>query len=106
MITKQSIIRVQTAAKLTPKLGTLKKTEGIVYKNLSDGRKNLNPKYQVYDLVRTADLKRTFSKADTTNWSCKLYRITEIIYDTIPSYQPDNFPERYNGALLKKTILH
>ena len=57
------------------------------------------------DLVRVADLKKTFSKGDTTNWSYKLYKITEIINDTIPSYGIDNLIERYNEALLKKTDL-
>ena len=63
------------------------------------------PKFQINDLVRTADLKKTFSKSDTTNWSYKLYKITEIINDTIPSYHIDNLPERYNESLLKKTTL-
>ena len=39
------------------------------------------------------------------NWSYKLYKLTEIINDTIPSYRIDNLPERYNEALLKKTEL-
>ena len=46
-----------------------------------------------------------FSKSDTTNWSYKLYKISEIIKDTIPSYHIDNLPERYNESLLKKTDL-
>ena len=50
-------------------------------------------------------LKRTFSKGDTTNWSYKLFKITEKIYDTIPSYKIDNLTERYNEALRKKTEL-
>ena len=57
------------------------------------------------DLVRTAELKKTFSKSDMTNWSYKLYKITEIINDTIPSYKIENLPERYNESLLKKTEL-
>ena len=57
------------------------------------------------DLIRVADLKKTFSKGDTTNWSYKLYKITEIIKDTVPAYKIDNLPERYNEALLKKTEL-
>ena len=57
------------------------------------------------DLVRTADLKKTFSKGDMTNWSYRLYKITEIINDTIPSYRLDNLKERYNESLLKKTEL-
>ena len=35
--------------------------------------------------------------------SYKVYKITELIFDTIPRYHPDNLPERYNEALLKKT---
>ena len=31
-----------------------------------------------------------------------LFKITEIINDTIPSYRIDNLPERYNETLLKK----
>ena len=46
-----------------------------------------------------------FSKGDTTDWSYKLYKITEIINDTIPSYHIDNLPERYNESFLKKTDL-
>ena len=57
------------------------------------------------DLIRAADLKRNFSKGDTTNWPYKLYKITEIINDTIPSYCIDNLPERYKEALFKKTEL-
>ena len=52
-----------------------------------------------------ADLKKTFSKGDTTNWSYKLCKITEIINDTIPAYKIDKLAERYNESLLKKTEL-
>ena len=83
----------------------MKKNEGYVYKNLLDKRTRTTPKFQLNDLVRTADLKKTFSKGDTTNWSYKLYKITEIINDTIPSYHIDNLKERYNQSLLKKTEL-
>ena len=72
---------------------------------MSDKRKKVNPKFQTNNLVRTADLQRTFSKGDTTNWSHKLNKITEIINDTIPSYKINNLPERYNESLLKKTEL-
>ena len=53
----------------------------------------ITPKFQLNDLVRTADLTRTFSKGDTTNWSFKLYKNTEIINDTIPAHKNDNLPE-------------
>ena len=104
-ITKQYNNRIHSSTKLTPIQASLKKNEGFVYKNLLDKRKKIKPKYEIDDLVRTADLKRTFSKGDTTNWSYKLYKITEIINDTIPSYRLDNLPERYNESLLKKTDL-
>ena len=103
-ITKQYNIRVHTSTKLTPIQASLKKDEGMVYNNLLDKRKKIKPKFQVNDLVRTADLKKTFSKGDTTNWSYKLYKNTEIINNTIPSYKIDNLPERYE-SLLKTTNL-
>ena len=104
-ITNQYNNRIHSSTKLTPTQASLEKNEGYVYKNLLDKRKKIKPKYEIGDLVRTADLKKTFSKGDTTNWSYKLYKITEIINDTIPSYRVDNLPERYNESLLKKTEL-
>ena len=104
-ITKQYNNRIHSSTKLSPKDASLKKNEGFVYRNLLDKRNKIKPKYEIGDLVRTADLKKTFSKGDTTNWSYKLYKISEIINDTIPSYKIDNLKERYNEALLKKTEL-
>ena len=71
-ITKQYNNRIHSSTKLTPIQASLKKKEGYVYKNLLDKRKKVKPKFQINDLVRTADLKKTFSKGDTTNWSYKL----------------------------------
>ena len=90
---------------MTPTQASLKKNEGYVYKNLLDKRKKVTPKFQINHLVRTADIKKTFSKSDTTNWSYKLYKISEIINDTTPSSKINNLPERYNESLLKKTDL-
>ena len=104
-ITKQYNYKIHSSTKLSPKDASLKKNEGFVYKNLLDKRNKIKPKFQINDLVRTADLKKTFSKGDTTNWSYKLYKITEIINDTIPSYKIDSLKERYNESLLKKTEL-
>ena len=104
-ITKQYNNKIHSSTKLSPKDASLKKNEGFVYKNLLDKRNKIKPKFQINDLVRTADLKKTFSKGDTTNWSYKLYKITEIINDTIPSYKIDSLKERYNESLLKKTEL-
>ena len=103
--TKQYNNRIHISTKLSPKDASLKKNEGFVYNNLLDKRKKTKQKFQINNLVRTADLKRTFSKGDTTNWSYKLYKITEIINDTIPSYKIDNLKERYNESSLKKTDL-
>ena len=83
----------------------MKKNEGYVYKNLLDKRIKIKPKFQINDLVRTADLKKTFSKGDTTSWSFKLYKITEIFNDTLPAYKINNLKERYNESLLKKSEL-
>ena len=90
---------------MTPIQATLKKNECYVYNNVLDKRKKITPKFQVNDAVCVSDLIKMFSKGDTTNWSYKLYKITEIIIDTIPSYRIDNLPERYNESLLKKTKL-
>ena len=103
--TKQYNNRIHSSTKLTPKDASLKKNEGFVYKNLLDKRKKVKPKYEIGDLIRTADLRKTFSKGDMTNWSYKIYKITEIINDTLPSYKIDNLKERYNESLLKKTEL-
>ena len=105
IIAKQYNNRTHSSTKLTPIQASLKKNEGYVYKNLLDKRNKIKPKYEIGDLVRTADLKKTFSKGDTTNCFYKLYKITEIINDTIPSYHINNLKERYNESLLKKTEL-
>ena len=102
-ITKQYTNRKHSSIKLTPIQASLERNEGYIYKNLLDKRKKVTPKFHVNDLDRVADLKKTFSKGDTTNWSDKLYKFAEIIIDTLPSYKTDNIKESYNEALLKKT---
>ena len=104
-ITKQYNKRIHSSTELTPIQASLKKNEGYVHKNLLDKRKKITPKFQINDLVRTADLKKTFSKGDTTTWFYKLYKITEIFNDTLPRYKIDNLKERYNESILKKTEL-
>ena len=74
-----------------------------MYKSLFvDKSKKKNQKYQENDLIRTADLRNTFSKGDRTNCLYILYKITQTIEDTIPSCHIDKLPERYKKALLKK----
>ena len=82
-----------------------KSNQKLVYNNLKDDREVLKPKFRLGQLVRTADIKRVFSKGDLTNYSYKLYTITEVIHDTIPSYRLDYLPERYNQNLLLPTKL-
>ena len=94
---------MHSSTKLTPIQASLKKNEGLVYQNLTNNRKGMQPKNKIHDLLRTAELKKTFSKSDTTNWSYELYEISEIVNDTIPSYRITDLPDRYNEALLKKT---
>ena len=90
---------------MTPIQASKKSNEKIVYNNLKDKREIQKPKFKIGQLVRTADIKRVFSKSDSTNWSYKLYTITEVIHDTIPSYRIDYLPERYNQNLLLPTDL-
>ena len=96
---------IHSSTKMTPIAGSKPENEVEIFRNLQDRRKRIEPKYKVGDLVRTADIRSTFSKGDSTNWSYKLYQITEVIDDTIPSYRIDHLPERYNEALLKKSKL-
>ena len=90
---------------MTPIQASKKSNEKIVYSNLKDNREVRKPKFKLSHLVRTADIKRVFSKGDSTNYSYNLYTITEVIHDTIPSYRIDYLPERYNENLLLPTKL-
>ena len=92
--TKQNKNRIYSLTKLTPIQASLRKSERLVYTILLGKRKRIKPQFQVNDLVRTADSKKSFPKSVTTNRSYKLYKITEIIDDTIPSYRNDNLNER------------
>ena len=97
--------KIHSSTKMTPIQASKKSNESKVYANLQDKRTKRKPKYNLGDLVRTADTRNIFSKSDTTNWSYNLYTITEVIDDTIPSYRISFLPERYNEALLKKSRL-
>ena len=105
IILKQYNNRIHSFTKITPIQVSLKKDEGFVYNNLLDKRKKGKTKFQISDLNRTADLRKMFSKGDTTSWFYQLYKITEIFNDTISRYKIDNLKERYNETLLKKTEL-
>ena len=96
---------VHSSTKMTPIQASKVTNQKKVLNNLQDKRKKQKPKFKLGDLVRTADIDKTFSKGDTTNWSNKLYMITEVIHETIPSYHIDFLPERYNQSILKKSKL-
>ena len=96
---------IHSSTKMTPNQANKKSNQKLVYNNLKDNREVRKPKFNLGQLVRTADIKRVFSKGDSTNWSYKLYTITEVIHDTIPSYRIDYLPERYNENLLLPTKL-
>ena len=104
-VTKQYNNTIHHSTKMTPKQASKKSNEKIVYNNLKDNREVRKPKFKLGDLVRTADIKRVFSKGDSTNWSYKLYTIIEVVHDTVPSYRIDYLPERYNQNLLLPTKL-
>ena len=57
-----------------------------------DRRRKNKPNYKLGDSVRTAGIKKVFSKGDSTNWSHKIYTVTQIIYDTIHFYRINYLP--------------
>ena len=96
---------IHHSIKMTPVQASRKSNEKLVYSNLRDDREKQHPKFNLGQLVRTADIKKEFSKGDSTSWSYILYTIIEIIHDTVPSYRIDYLPERYNENLLLPTKL-
>ena len=104
-VIKQYNNTIHYSFKMTPIQASKKSNKKIVYSNLKDNRHTKKPKFKLGDLVRTSDIKRVFSKGDSTNFSYKLYTITEVIHDTVPSYRIDYLLERYNENLLLPTKL-
>ena len=99
-ITKKYNNTIHSSTKMTPIQASMKSNKKLVYSNLQDRRVTQTAKFKLGQLVRTADIKRVFSKGDSTNYSFLLCTITEVIHDTIPSYRIDYLPERYNQNLL------
>ena len=104
-VIKQYNNTIHSSTKMTPIQASKKVNEKEVFSNLRDDRIKRQPKFKLGQLVPTADIKKVFSKGDSTNYSYKLYTITEVIHDTIPSYRLDYLPERYNENLLLPTKL-
>ena len=99
-VAKQYNNTMHSSTKMTPIQASKKSNEKLVYSDLKDRRVKQQPKFKLGQLVRTADIKKVFSKGDSTNYSYKLYTITEVIHDTIPSNRIDYLPERYNENVL------
>ena len=87
---------IHSATKMTHIQASEKSNGKEVYSNLKDNREVRKPKIKLGNLVRTSDIKKLFANDDSTHYSFKLYTITEVIHDTIPSYRIDVLPERYN----------
>ena len=104
-VTKKYNHSIHSSTKMTPIQASRKSNEKVVFDNLRDDRQKQRPKFKLGDLIRTADIKKVFSKGDSTNYSYLLYTRTEVIYDTIPSYRINYLPERYNENLLLPTKL-
>ena len=82
---------------------SLKENQGFVYRKLIDRQKKVKPTFQVNHLVRTADLRdKRFLKSDTTNWSYKLFKITENFNDAVPSYKIDDLKKDIIKLYLKR----
>ena len=56
-------------------------------------------------LVTTADKKKILSECDRRKWFYKLYIVTVVINDTIPTYPIRKVPEKYKEALLNNSDL-
>ena len=92
-VIKKYNITIHSSVKMTPIQASKKSNEKLVYSSLQDRRVKQQAKFNLGQLVRTVDIKKIFSKGDSTNWSYKLYTITEVKQDAIPSYRIDYLPE-------------
>ena len=104
-VTKQYKNTIHSSTKKTPIQASKKSNERKDFSILKDRKENRQPKFKLGQIVRTADIRRDFSKGDSTNYSYNLYTRTKIVHDSVPSYRIDYLPERYNEKLLLPTKL-
>ena len=104
-VIKQHNNTIHISIKMSLNQSSEKSNEKKVYSNLQDRRDKQQPKFNVGHLVRKADIKRVFSKGDRTNYCFKLYKITEVIHDTILSYRFNYLPDKNKEKLLLPTKL-
>ena len=67
--TKKYINTIHSSTKMTPIQASKKSNEKLVCSNLQDRRVKQTPKFKLGHLVRSDDIKRVFSKGDSTNYS-------------------------------------
>ena len=79
---------------MTPVQASKKANKNLVFDKLRDDGEIQTPKYKIGHPARTADIKRVFSKGDSTNWRYNLHIISEVIHDTFPSYRINNLPQK------------
>ena len=78
-VVKQYNNTIHHSTKMKPIDASEKSNEKEVYPNLKDKREVRKTKFNLGQLVRTVDIKNVFSKGVSTNYSYKLYTITQII---------------------------
>ena len=96
---------IHSSTKTIPIQTSKKSNEKTVFSNLKDDKQEQRPKFQLGQVVRTADIQKVFSKGDSTKWFFTLYTLTKVIQDTIPSHRINYLPERYDENLLLPTKL-
>ena len=82
-----------TAQKNDSHSSSKKSNEKEVSSNLQHRRVKQQPKFHLGQLVRTSDIRRVFSKGDSTNKSYNLCTVIETILDTIPSDRINYLPK-------------
>ena len=71
-VTKQYNNTIHHSLKMFPLQASKKSNERKVYSNLQDKGRKLSPKFELGQKVRTSDIRKVFSKGDSTNWSYKI----------------------------------
>ena len=104
-IAKKCNITLQSTIKLTPVRVSLKTNKKEVLNNLKEKNVQQTSKFKVCDLLRTADLMKTFPKGDTTKWFSELYTETEVAKDTLPTYHKNRLFESFFETSLSQTTL-
>ena len=85
---------------MTPIQASKKSNEKVLYNNFKDNRETQKPKFNLAQIVRTADIKRVFSKEESESFNYNPYTITQIIHNTIPSYMLNYKSERLNKTFI------